>query len=240
MGNFGILFIVNELFLFLLGISVGSFLNVLIDRLPKGQTIWGRSQCDYCKKTLRWYELIPIVSYLMQGGRCRRCHRMLSVQYPLVELATGFGFILLPNMFHLLIFCSLLVIFVADLKYQIIPDSMLLLGVVGAIGEIWQNIGAGLLGALFFLLLWSITRGRGMGFGDVKLAGLLGLLLGYPRIVIALYGAFLTGAAVGVILILRGKAKPKTKIAFGPFMIFGALLATIWGARILEWWKGLL
>lgn len=226
-----------EIMIFLLGLSIGSFLNVLIDRLPKGRTIWGRSQCDYCNKKLRWYELIPIVSYIIQKGRCRRCHKRLSIQYPLVEFITGIGFVFLyPQFVSLIIFCALLVVFVADLKYQIIPDSMLVIAAIGAgLGGLWVNALAGLGAALFFYMLWRITRGRGMGFGDVKLACVLGLLLGFPGIVIALYAAFLTGAIVGVILILRGKAGLKSKIPFGPFLILGFVFAYYYETSIIAW-----
>lgn len=207
----------------ILGLAVGSFLNVLIDRLPKGQNVLtGRSRCDYCSKTLRWYELIPLFSFFIQGGRCRRCHKKLSWQYPIVELATGIAFF---YGVHPLLFSSLLVIFVADLKYQIIPDSMIVIGVIGVIGAIRENFFAAAGAAGFFLLLYVITRGRGMGLGDVKLAFLMGLILGFPKIVIACYLAFLTGAAVGVILILLGKKRWKSKIAFGPFLVIGTLIA---------------
>lgn len=245
----------TEIILFILGLSGGSFLNVLIDRLPKGQTIWGRSHCDWCKRQLTWYELIPVVSWITQGARCRRCHKPISIQYPLVELASGLGFVFLymysfqsPTILvsQYLLLSSLLVIFVADLKYQIIPDSMILIGVIGAIGgiwemgAIWENVTAGAGAALFFFLLWRITRGRGMGIGDIKLAFLLGFLLGYPAIIVALYAAFLTGAIVGVILILGRRAGLKSKIAFGPFLIVGTLIALLWGERIITMWKGVL
>ncbi|OGG23685.1 hypothetical protein A3A79_00555 [Candidatus Gottesmanbacteria bacterium RIFCSPLOWO2_01_FULL_43_11b] len=226
---------VTPIVFFLLGISFGSFMNVLIDRLPRGQTIWGRSHCDHCNKKLRWFELVPIISYIGQFGRCRRCHKRLSLQYPLIELTTGFGFLLLyPQYAFMIIFCALLVIFVADLKYQIIPDSMILVGILGALLSkpyFIPGIGA----ALFFLLLWIITKGRGMGLGDVKLGFLLGLFLGFPRIAFALYVAFLTGAIVGVILILRKRAGLKSKIAFGPFLILGALISILYETTIRTW-----
>ncbi len=232
-------------FVGLFGLAVGSFLNVLIDRLPKGlDVIAGRSHCDYCKKNLRWFELIPILSFVFQRGTCRRCHKKLSWQYPLVEIATGVGFVLLaPSYWYWLIFSSLLVIFVADLKYQIIPDSMVVMGVIGVIGAIGvtgENILAGAGVSAFFLLLWLVTRGKGMGFGDVKLAFFMGLLLGFPNIIIASYLAFLTGAASGVILILLGKKKLKEKIAFGPFLVAGTVIALIWGEQLLTVWRRLL
>jgi len=231
-------------FVGLFGLAVGSFLNVLIDRLPKGlDVIAGRSHCDYCKKNLRWFELIPILSFVFQRGTCRRCHKKLSWQYPLVEIATGVGFVLLaPSYWYWLIFSSLLVIFVADLKYQIIPDSMVVMGVIGVIGAIGvtgENILAGAGVSAFFLLLWLVTRGKGMGFGDVKLAFLMGLLLGFPNIIIASYLAFLTGAGAGVILILLGKKKLKEKIAFGPFLVAGTVIARIWGQQLIELWRRL-
>ena len=251
-------------FIFLLGLSIGSFLNVLIDRLPRGKNvITGRSVCDYCKKTLRWFELIPLLSFFLQGGRCRRCKKHLSWQYPLIELVTGVGFagialqsqaLAFPQSLALvgwlLVFGSLLVIFVADFKYQIIPDSMVVLGIIGGIGilqsqalEFPQSLALWLsaMGAsTFFFLLFLITRGRGMGLGDVKLAFLMGLLLGFPKIIVASYLAFLTGAMVGVILILVGKKKLKERIAFGPFLVAGTVIALIWGQQLIKWWGGML
>ncbi len=233
------------LLLILLGLAFGSFANVLIDRLPKGQNVlYGRSHCDYCGKTLRWYELIPVISFIFQRGRCLRCHKKLSFQYPLIELCTAMGFSYLYLMpftsFQLLAaesltFFSMLVIFVADVKYQIIPDSMVVIGLIGAVltvGVRSENLLAGVGACLFFYLLYFFTRGRGLGFGDVKLGFLLGFLAGFPKIVIALYVAFLTGAALGVILILGGKKKLKSKIAFGPFLILGLLVALIWGNKL--------
>lgn len=246
--------------IFLFGLAVGSFLNVLIDRLPKGKNvITGRSICDYCKKTLRWYELIPLLSYSIQGRRCRRCHKTLSWQYPLVELVTAVGFVGIygangssgfPGMMHVLpqwiIFSSLLVIFASDLTFQIIPDSMVVVGIIGAIGVIRGigvvegNIIIGLAAAAFFLVLFLVTRGGGMGLGDVKLAFLMGLLLGFPKIVVACYLAFLTGAGAGVILILSGKKKLKERIAFGPFLVIGTVIALVWGQQLIELWRRIL
>lgn len=222
----------------LFGVAVGSFLNVLIDRLPRGENaLTGRSVCDHCKKPLRWFELIPLLSFFLQRGRCRRCHKELSWQYPFVELVTGVAFAAGVNP---LVFSSLLVIFVADLKYQIIPDSMIMIGVLGAIGGIRENALSGLGAAGFFFVLWMITKGRGMGLGDVKLAFLMGLLLGFPRIVVAGYLAFLTGAVVGVILIVLGKKTLKERIAFGPFLIAGTVGALLWGDWLIGWWRSLL
>lgn len=230
---------------FLFGLLVGSFLNVLADRLPFGESVlWGRSHCDFCRKPLRWFELIPIVSFLFQGGRCLRCKKKLSFQYPVVELITALGFVYFTGQWaYMIIFCAFVVIFVSDLKYQIIPDSMVVviaLSTLAAIGlqadHLYASCGAG----LFFYAIWRLTKGRGMGFGDVKLAFALGLFLGFPDIIVALYMAFLTGAIVGVILILIGQKRPKSKIAFGPFLVAGAVGALVWGQSIVQWWKGII
>jgi leader peptidase (prepilin peptidase) / N-methyltransferase len=224
-------------FLFILGLLVGSFANVLIDRLPRGESIWwGRSHCDYCKKTLQWYELIPVISFVLQGGRCKRCHKKLSIQYPLVEIITGIGFAAVHSLPFSILFVSLLVIFVTDLKYQIIPDSMIVLGIGGAFGTGFHVISAA--GSFLFLyLLWMITRKRGIGFGDVKFASLMGLVLGYPGIIIAFYIAFLTGAFVGVILMIARYKTWKSKIAFGPFLVFGTVTALVWQPQLLAMWR---
>jgi leader peptidase (prepilin peptidase) / N-methyltransferase len=248
------------LLIILFGLVIGSFCNVLIDRLPKGETVlWGRSHCDHCKKTLRWFELIPVISFILQGGVCRRCKKKLSIQYPVIELISACLLVSLYTVYSSTIFLfvaysiiaySFLVIFVADVKEQIIPDSMLVTGLLGiAVMYYAQGIGLPQLGiyvwsavcaCAFFFLLWLITKGRGMGLGDVKLAFVLGLFLGFPRIVIALYIGFLTGACVGVILILLGNKTLKSKIAFGPFLLFGASIAFVWGDVVLKLWRNLL
>ncbi len=248
------------LLLFLTGISIGSFLNVLIDRLPKGEdVVFGRSRCDYCGKTLRWFELIPLLSYLMQRGRCLRCGKGLSLQYPLVECVTGVLFILafvyggIPsNDIHfwcrfgalLAGLSATVVMVVSDFKYQILPDSMLIVLLVSGLVvqtpiDIRQMLIHGAVGittGLFFYLLWAGTRGKGMGFGDVKLSAVLGAVLGFPQTIIALYTAFLTGAFYGVILMIRRKAGMKSKIPFGPFLLFGAVISIFWTYRIIRWW----
>jgi leader peptidase (prepilin peptidase)/N-methyltransferase len=228
------------IFLFLIGACIGSFLGVLATRLPRGESVlWGRSHCDYCGKPLRWFELIPIFSFIIQKGRCLRCHKKLSWSYPLLELVTGLGFVYLyPRVSLLVIFSCLLVIFISDMNYQIIPDSMV---VIGAIAALFYYISPDtLLSAagsfVFFYLLWLVTRGRGLGFGDVKLSVLIGLLLGYPLTIVAYYIAFLTGAGVGVILMIRRRAGWKSKIAFGPFLILGTVVAFIWGTYFITLW----
>lgn len=243
--------------IFLFGLAIGSFLNVVIDRTPTDESLfWGRSHCDFCHKTLRWYELIPLVSFLLQKGRCLRCRKQLSWQYPLVECATALCFVwfylLTPFSGHSLTYAlsllsagivaaAFIVILVADIKYQLIPDTavlgLLIAGLMRVllIPENWMShVASGLIGGSIFLFLWWVTRGRGMGFGDVKLAAVLGFLLGHPGTIIAFYIAFLTGALAGVILIIGGRARMKSKIAFGPFLIIGAAVAIVWGLDIVS------
>lgn len=248
---------------FILGTAVGSFLNVLIDRLPNGENPFkGRSRCDYCNKALSPLDLVPVVSFLFLKGRCRYCKKKLSIQYPLVELVTGIIFVLcfwfvtyrelgisqvtiFSYISLLTIFCSFLVIFVADSKYQIIPDLMLVGATIGLffywlssnIVNLVSNVGSGVVGALFFLLIYAITRGKGMGMGDIKLAFVLGLFLGFPKIVVGVYLAFLTGAILGVILILIKKKSFGQRIAFGPFLIIGASISFFVGDIFLLWYS---
>jgi prepilin signal peptidase PulO-like enzyme (type II secretory pathway) len=239
------------------GLFLGSFLNVLADRLPReDDVISGRSRCEKCRKSLRWWELIPIFSYFFLRGRCARCHTPLSLKYPLTELlsAAMFTWLWMVSQGDLVTFAlssiaaaCLFVIFFADLSYEIIPDSMVFIGSLASLALQLYRSGLSSLvpypaagfGALtFFYFLYLVTRGRGMGFGDVKLVFFLGLLTGFPGIVIALYAAFLTGAAVGVILVLIGKKRLKSHVPFGPFLVGGTVFALIYGHQVISWWKG--
>ena len=254
------------IFLLFLGLFIGSFLNVLIDRLPNNRSILGRSHCEKCHKTLVWYDLIPLLSFIYLRGKCRYCHTKLSYQYPLLELLTGGMFtltylftiyqipnIILPGLinlqsliinliFNLFMVSCFIVIFFADLKYGIIPDKILLAGVFVALPYIFMIYNSefiihllSALGAfLFFLFLYLLTKGRGMGFGDVKLAFLLGLVLGFPAIFYGIYIAFLTGGFVGIILILWKKKKLKSSVPFGPFLILGSFIPLFFTPLIIQ------
>ncbi len=245
--------------LFLIGLCIGSFGNLLADRLPRGEDVLvSRSHCDSCKKNLSWYELIPLFSFLIQQRRCRKCHALLSWKYPLIELCMGLGFVgvgmivgfgHLPTLLvGLLLFSMSVVIIVSDLNYFLIPDvTLVVMGLVGLYvlttlpyQEVKTHLLSALAAFLGFYFLYIGTKEKGMGFGDVKLAGVLGLLLGFPNLVICLYTAFLTGAIVGVILMIGGKAKMKTKVPFGPFLLFGAFVSTVWGASLWRGWLHLL
>lgn len=246
-----------SIFLAFFGASIGSFLGVLIDRLPKEKSITGRSRCDFCHHHLAWNDLIPIISFFSLKGRCRYCRKKLSFFYPLIEILTAVLFVsiiaipgLIISPFNLSMFAwlgivsSLIVIFFADLKYQIIPDSIQLsLLVFAHLLKITQGITfatllpcylAALIVALPILVLYLVTRGRGMGFGDAKLAFTMGFLLGVKGGLLAVYFGFILGAVVGLILILLKKKGIKSKIAFGPFLVVGTLIIIYWQKEIFN------
>ena len=245
---------IHLVFLFILGCFFGSFINVLIDRLPRGEDVLiSRSKCDYCKKILKPFDLIPLLSFLLLWGKCRYCRHRLSRQYPLIEALTGFIFASLYFytilsgsgnigyfIFLILVFCQFLVIYITDLKERIIPDEInLTLLLTVAIYRLFLTpepflpyLVSGFLFSLFFLILVFMTKGKGMGIGDVKFAFIMGLFLGYPKILIAFYLAFLTGAAVSLILVIAGKKRMKSTIAFGPFLIAATVVSYIWGQEL--------
>lgn len=261
------------LFLVMLGLVVGSFLNVLIVRTLSGESwVGGRSRCDHCKKIISWYDNIPLLSFLLLRGKCRRCKRPISWQNPLVELTTallfvwwyavGFAFFRLTQvplvyvqpLFWLLVGVLLLIILVTDLISYLIPDYAvvglvllavgyrLVLAISGVMqwGDVAAAVLAGFILAGLFSLLIVATRGKGMGWGDVKLSAALGLLLGYPRVVVGVMVAFVLGAVVAVFLLATGKRRLGQVVPFGPFLVLGAVVALMWGGQLWQWYWGLL
>ncbi len=238
---------------FILGTIIGSFLNVLILRWNTGESIAvDRSRCFSCGRTLRWYELIPVFSFLIQGGRCRTCASRISWQYPLVEMGTGVLFALVAWLFpplslvailadalYLAIISTLMVISVYDLRHKIIPDllayffaflSIVLILLQASVGVFsWWSIAAGPLLALPLFLLWLISGGRWMGLGDSKLMLGIGWFLGLNAGGAALVLAFWIGAIVGIVLIAAKHLRLKSEVPFAPFLIIGALLVFFTG-----------
>jgi leader peptidase (prepilin peptidase) / N-methyltransferase len=236
--------------IFIIGLFIGSFLNVLADRLPNDKSILGRSHCEFCHHVLNWRDLIPVISFVYLRGKCRYCHKKFSVQYPLLEILTGILFsatyffsisnaALNPNSFiinliiYLILVSCLIVIFFSDFRYGLIPDEVIAFGSLTAfiwlvlfnspqlVNHIISAFGA----CLFFLIIFIVTKARGIGFGDVKLGFFLGLFLGFPQVALALYIAFLTGGLTGLILILWKKKRMNSAVAFGPFLILGTFLS---------------
>jgi len=243
----------------LLGLAVGSFLNVLIDRLPEGKSILSPgSHCQACGRSLSIADLIPVFSYLWLKGRCRTCGVKLPLRLPLVELATGALFALLFWRFgfsaelavSLFYGCLFLVIMVIDLERGLILNKLtypamaaaLIFGLALSDSEIVPSIGSaaagGGLGLATFLLIVIVSRG-GMGFGDVKLAALAGLVVGFPSVFVAILLAVLTGGLVAVALLATGKRSGKQAIPFGPYLALAAFSALLWGQAIFDWYIGL-
>ncbi len=266
-----------SIIIFILGTSVGSFLNCIIYRLPKEKSfLKGRSYCPRCSHKLAWYDLIPILSFLIQRGKCRYCNKRISLQYPLVELITGVLFVLIFNFsfqdsfqqgkqlldfsFHnltyfiylLIISSFLVIIFVSDLKRFIIPDKIIYPACLSALifnsysgfiqGKfdiLKQSLLSAVLTSFLFFLLFLFSRGKWLGFGDVKLVFFMGLFLGYPEILAALFFSFFIGGIIGLGLMIFGKAGLKTEIPFGPFLIIGTLIGLFEGQHFINWYISL-
>lgn len=276
-------------FLFVAGTAFGSFLNVLIlrydsvhDTILKNAN--GRSMCPHCHKILNWYELIPIISFFIQHGKCRSCGKKLSVQYPIVEFLVGLIFILVfwrlysvydTSLFPYLmmviwsgVLMSLLVMSVIDFRERLIPDGInlfivlsgffvILLGYLypesasldigqrsllgnyalifhGSTNFPWNHLIGAIFGIILFGGLFLLSKGRGMGMGDVKLAGALGFFIGWPDAFIALISSFIIGAIFSLILIGLKRKTMKDFIPFGPFMAFGVVLIYLFGHELMR------
>jgi len=250
-------------FVFIFGLCAGSFLNCVIYRLEQKKSLKGRSFCPHCKHTLSWQDLFPVFSFLFLKGKCRYCHKKISIQYPLVELFTGVLFVLIlasvcpisvlyqyiSVLYLFVISCLLIIIFVYDLKHYIIPDKILFPAIaIAVIYDLippynWSNIFyiflAAVIASAFFLIIFLVSKGRAMGFGDVKLAFLMGLLLGLPNVLAALFLAFFFGAIIGLILMGFGKKGLKSEIPFGPFLIAGTFIAMLWGEQLINWYMNI-
>jgi prepilin signal peptidase PulO-like enzyme (type II secretory pathway) len=283
--------------LFIFGLAIGSFLNVVAVRydgekfLFSTKAIGGRSHCPHCKNTLRWYELIPLVSFVIQGGKCRHCKARISWRYPIMELLSGAIFLFIPLRFstvpyfanavaagapHVAAFIAisaiwivafeiLLLIAYIDLLLNIIPDELNIAlalvalieiaffarafgignpsffgafaSVFGLQANVWvAHLVAAAAGVAFFGAIVAVTRGRGMGMGDVKLALPLGLLFGWPDILIIAMMAFVIGGVYGLIAITAGKKTMKSAVPFGPFLVAAGTIAFFAGSALFNWY----
>ncbi|PIW08178.1 hypothetical protein COW38_01220 [Candidatus Collierbacteria bacterium CG17_big_fil_post_rev_8_21_14_2_50_45_7] len=253
---------------FFLGASVGSFVNVLIDRTMRNEDwVRGRSHCDHCKKTLAWYDMVPIVSYFIYLGKSRCCGRPLSFRYPIVEIIVGLLFtwwlgvgfvffqlvkaplIVIQPLFWLLIGIILTILAMADLFYGVVIMPIVWVGMgltmIYRLVLLYYGVfqGIDLVNSLilatvffgFFWSLWKVTKGRGMAEGDMYVAGLMGLLLGWPSGVVAMMGSFVLGAIVGVFLIVTRLRTRKQTVPFVPFMVASILIALLWGEQIIRY-----
>lgn len=292
------------LVLFFIGLAVGSFLNVVIWRYQPGgkvfalKNITGRSQCPYCQRTLCWFELIPLFSFLLQRGRCRSCRHSLSWQYPAVELANGLIFTALPfylnNFYHqagqwfvsfqsphwyyglilawVIVFLVWLLMTVIDWRHFVIPDELNgLLAILGIIiglilvfnqsvfwpfqnsflrhyslvfspfGDqiIFNRLFGAVVAAGFFAMLYFLSRGRALGFGDVKLGLALGLVLGWPDVGLAMMISFILGGFLGVLMLISRKKTMRDRLPFGPFFTLGSVITVFLGYQIISFYFSL-
>ena len=246
------------------GLIVGSFLNSLIYRLQESQDIKSlfkeRSHCPQCKKTLGFWDLIPLASFILLSAKCRYCKKPISLQYPLVEISAALLFLLIFLQFSItwqaliwaIIVSILLVVFVYDILHKEMPVFLVWMGILFAIVLVlikiyMSGVGFAWLSALDFLygglalggflgLLVLISWEKWMGIGDIWLGLMIGLLLGFKISIVALFSAFVIGAIISLILIATKKKSIKDQVPFAPFLIMGLLIALIWGEQILRWY----
>lgn len=245
---------------FILGSAVGSFLNVVIDRTIKKEQILAlnRSYCDHCRATLKTLDLVPILSFLFLGARCRYCRRPISWQYPIIELVTAilfsvtfwilvsagtFSFTTAGYYFFLI--AIMIVVAAIDFKFSLIPTTLVFAACLLALFYSYfllssnlfvEHVFAAFAAGLFFLVIVLATFGRGMGQGDISLAFLIGLVLGVKPTMLAIFLAFLTGGLISVLLIALGRKRFGQTVPFAPFLIFGFFVSLFWGSWLINWY----
>lgn len=240
----------------LLGLAVGSFLNVCVHRLPRGQSlVRPASRCPHCGYVLRWYDNVPVVSYLVLRGRCRQCRARIAVRYPALELATLAVFLLHGAVFgwtpllvvRLIFACALVVLFAIDLEHHLLPDVITLpgiaagllaatlfppglrdalIGVVAGGGVLW------LIGEVYF----RIAGQEGMGGGDVKMLAMIGAFLGWKLVLVTLVLSSVAGSVIGILVIALRRGDMKYALPYGTFLALGSLAASLAGDRLIAWY----
>ena len=253
----------EEVFLILLGLIIGSFLNVLIYRMPIGESIVKpRSYCPQCKKPIKFYDNIPVISFIILEGKCRGCKAKISLQYPLVEIFTAFTFWIsysfyfsispIYTLFTIIFLCIMVVLAIIDFKHMILPDELTIGGGVLFLIYSFFNplitykdafisaFGSALVFTLLYFFYLKVRKIEGLGFGDVKMMILLGAFLGVNRLIIALLLASLSGVIIGFIFIIFKGKDLKTKLPFGPFLGLGAYVSVFWGDCVLRFIQSVL
>jgi len=243
------------------GLCVGSFLNVCIYRVPLSRSIVRPgSACPFCKAPIRWYDNIPVVSYLILLGRCRSCRNRVSVRYPAVEAFTGCVALIALYTFgpsanalaHFLFYSVLITLTFIDIDHRIIPDVIslpcipiffLLSLAVPTLS--WQDAALGILigGGSLWLIAWLYERATGkagMGGGDIKLLGMIGAFIGWEGVLFTIFFSSLTGSIIGLSIMRAQRGTMKMAIPYGPFLATGGAVYTLWGARLIGWYFGLL
>lgn len=243
------------------GMLIGSFINCLAWRLYQEETILGRSYCPKCLNKIKWYDNIPLISFLILKGKCRSCAKSISWQYPLVELITGLLFgtsflifgsepiILLKS---LVVISILVLVFIFDFRWYLIPVSVLVWGglIIIALGVVSNLFILGYylfsvivtisLAVVFFGAQYLITKGKGLGEGDIWLGAFLGAAFSNVLdLTVAVLGAYFIGALVAISLVLSGNKKWGSKLPLGVFLSLGGLISLFWGQEIASWYLGL-
>ena len=246
-----------QLLIFIYGILIGSFLNVCIYRIPKEESIaFPSSHCPKCNTSLKWYDNIPVFSYIILGRKCRYCKSKISPQYPLIELSNAIIYLLLFYKFNLtvdfvfyaLISSVLIIITIIDLKEMIIPDSLvitiLILSILHKLSNyilyktpinLLDSIGGLVLAGGLFIIIILVSKG-GMGGGDVTLIGVLGFILGIKHIFLTIFLSFILGAIISIFLLITKIKGRKDPIPFGPFIILGFMITLFWGQQLINWY----
>lgn len=246
-------------FLLVVGLLIGSFLNVCIHRLPRKESVaWPASHCATCNRVLSWYENVPVVSWVVLGGKCRTCRQSIALVYPLVELITGvvyaggyavYGWTpLLPV--RLLFASAMIVLFVIDLRHRILPNVITVPGIVIGLlcslvlppGIVASAIGALVGGGILLLIAEAYYRLRGiegLGMGDVKMLAMIGAFLGWKLTLVTLILASFAGSVVGIALIATARGGAQAALPFGTFLAVGALIAAVTGDALLVWYISL-
>ena len=242
----------------LMGLCIGSFLNVVIYRLPLGQSLVSpRSRCTKCGYELRWYDNLPVLSWAFLGGRCRQCRAPISAQYPIVEIITALLFVLVvsltpvgPLLVSRLILVAILVaLFGIDLEHQILPNVITLPGIaIGLMFSLiaspgWKDalVGAALGAAVLYGIAaayYAVRREEGMGMGDVKMLAMIGAFLGWQGVLVTLVLSSFSGAAIGLALIAAQRGGMKLALPFGTFLAAGAVAAMLAGDPLIAWYAG--
>lgn len=239
-----------QIIIIIYGVIIGSFLNVCIYRIPKKESIiTSRSHCMNCGEQIKWYDLVPLVSYLILGGKCRHCKTKISAQYPLVEFANGLGYAIIvivngvnpTSILYCLCTSALLALSVIDWRTFEIPVAFnIFIGILGIIRLLtdlghWYTYIIGFVSVSGFLyLLFLITKGRGIGGGDIKLMAAAGLLVGWKYIILSLGLGCVLGSIIHIILM---KAQNKERVlAFGPYLSLGIYISMVCGDKLIDWY----
>ena len=242
----------------ILGLCVGSFLNVCIHRLPRGESlVRPPSRCPRCGRQLSWFDNIPVFSWIALLGKCRRCGEPIAIRYPLVELITAALWVLIAAMTppdallasRLVLATSLVVLFMIDLEHHILPNVITLPGIVvgflfSFIAEPFPTsslIGIVLGGGVLYAIAagyYAIRKEEGMGMGDVKMLAMIGAFLGWPAVVLTLILSSFSGAIIGLAMIAFARADGRHALPFGTFLALAALIAMLGGEPILNWYLG--